>query len=65
VLTISLRISSWNFNITRWRFVIGVLRHDGNAFFAAATAALNSSFVVKGTCETTSCVAYYIKQYQH
>lgn len=43
----------------------GVLRHEGNAFFAAATAALNSSFVVKGTCETTSCVAYYIKQYQH
>jgi len=45
--------------------VIGVLRHDGNAFFAAATAALNSSFVVKGTCETTSCVAYHIKQYQY
>ena len=38
---------------------MGVLRHDGNACFAADTAALNSSFVVKGTCETTSCVAYH------
>jgi hypothetical protein len=35
-----------------------VLRHDGNAFFAADTAALNSSSVVNGTCDTTSCVAY-------
>ena len=58
MLTISLLISSWNFNITRCREVIGVLRHDGNAFFAEATAALNSSSVVKGSCETTSCVAY-------
>lgn len=58
MLTISLRMSSWSFNITRWRVVTGVLRHDGNAFFAADTAALNSSTVVNGTCETTSCVAY-------
>jgi hypothetical protein len=35
-----------------------VLRHDGNAFFAADTAALNSSSVDNGTCDTTSCVAY-------
>lgn len=33
-------------------------RHDGYAFFAADTAALNSSSVDKGTCETTSWVAY-------
>jgi len=58
MLTISLRMSSWSFNITRWRVVTGVLRHDGNAFLAADTAALNSSSVVNGTCETTSCVAY-------
>ena len=58
MVTISLRISSWSFNMTRWRVVIGVFRHDGNAFFAADTAALNSSFVVKGNCETTSWVAY-------
>lgn len=56
--TISLRMSSWSFNITRWRVVIGVLRHDGNAFFAADTAALNSSSVVNGSFETTSWVAY-------
>lgn len=56
--TISLRMSSWSFNITRWRVVTGVLRHDENAFFAADTAALNSSSVVNGTCETTSWVAY-------
>lgn len=36
-----------------------MLRHDRKACFAEDTAALNSSFVVSGTCETTSCVAYY------
>lgn len=47
----------------RCRVVIGVFRQDGKASFAADTADLNSSFVVSGTCETTSCVAYahYIK----
>lgn len=44
--------------MTRCRVVIGVFRQDGNASFAADTADLNSSFVVRGTCETTSCVAY-------
>lgn len=53
----SLRISSWNLNMMRWRVAIGVFRHTGKARFAANTAALNSSFVVKGTWETTSCVA--------
>ena len=48
--------------MTCWRAVIGVLRHEGNVFFAADTAALNSSSVVKGTWETTSCVAYIINQ---
>lgn len=48
-LTMSLRISSWNFNMTRWRVVIGVLRQAGKACLAEETAALNSSFVVKGT----------------
>lgn len=59
ILTMSLRISSWSLNIMRWRVVTGVLRHEGNACFAAETAAMNSSYVVKGTCETTSCVAYH------
>lgn len=45
----------------RWRVVTGVLRQDGKASFAADTAALNSLFVVKGTCDTTSCVAYHQK----
>lgn len=44
--------------MTRCRVVTGVLRHDGKACLAADTAALNSSLVVKGTCETTCCVAY-------
>jgi hypothetical protein len=35
-----------------------VFLHERKAFFAEDTAALNSSFVVSGTCETTSCVAY-------
>lgn len=35
--------------MTRWRVVTGVLRHIGKACFAADTAALNSSSVVKGT----------------
>lgn len=38
----------------RCRVVIGVFRQDGKASFAADTADLNSSFVVSGTCETTS-----------
>lgn len=42
----------------RCRDVIGVLRHEGKASLAAATADLNSWFVVSGTWETTSCVAY-------
>lgn len=58
MLAISLRISSWNFSITRWRVVTGVLRQDGKAFLAADTADLNSSSVVKGSFDTTSCVAY-------
>lgn len=62
MLTMSLRISSWSLSMIRWRVVIGVLRHEGKACFAAATAALNSSFVVKGSCETTSCVAYLQKK---
>lgn len=37
---------------------MGVLRQAGKACLAEETAALNSSFVVKGTWETTSCVAY-------
>lgn len=45
----SLLISSWSFNMTRWRVVIGVLRQAGKACLAEETAALNSSFVVKGT----------------
>lgn len=47
--TISLRISSWSLNMIRWRIVAGVLRQDEKALFAANTAALNSSGVVKGT----------------
>ncbi|KAK8941754.1 putative pectinesterase/pectinesterase inhibitor 45 [Platanthera guangdongensis] len=45
--TISLRVSSWNLNITRCRVVTGVCLHLINALFAALTAALNSSLVVK------------------
>lgn len=56
--TMSLLISSWSLNIIRWRVVTGVFLHDGKACFAADTAALNSSFVVNGTWETTSCVAW-------
>lgn len=41
------------------REVIGVLRHNGKARFAANTAALNSSFVVSGTSETTCWHAYH------
>lgn len=37
-----------------------MLRQDGRALFAANVAALNSSSVVRGTRETTSCVAYRI-----
>lgn len=37
--------------------MIGVFLHFGNALFAASTAALNSSPVVNGTLDTTSCVA--------
>lgn len=33
----------------RWRVITGVFRHDRKARFAAKTAALNSSCVVKGT----------------
>lgn len=58
-ITMSLRISSWSLNIIRCRVVKGTFLHCGNALFAAPTAALNSSLVVKGTLETTSCVAYH------
>lgn len=56
--TMSLRMSSWNLNMTRCRAVIGVFLHEGNALLAACTAALNSSSVVRGTRETTSWVAW-------
>lgn len=55
----SLRISSWNLNMMRWRFVAGVFRHDEKALFAANTAALTSSLVDKGTWDTINCVAYH------
>lgn len=42
--------------------VTGVFLHFGKALFAAFTAALNSSLVVRGTLETTSCVAYHYEQ---
>lgn len=42
----------------RWRAVIGVFLHVAKARLAENTAALNSSFVVKGTWETICCVAY-------
>lgn len=48
----------------RCREVTGVFFHLGKALFAAFTAALNSSLVVKGILDTTSCVAYYLKK-QH
>ena len=51
------RMSSWNLNMTRWRVVTGVPRHPGKAVLAASTAALNSSAVVSGIRDTTSCVA--------
>ena len=51
------RMSSWNLNMTRWRVVTGVPRHPGKAVRAASTAALNSSAVVSGIRDTTSCVA--------
>lgn len=57
--TMSLWISSWNLNMMRWRVVTDVFLHDEKARFAANTAALNSSLVVKGTWQTTSCVAYH------
>lgn len=49
VVTMSLRMSSWNLNIIHWRAVIVVFRQDGKARLAENTAALNSSFVVNGT----------------
>lgn len=64
-LTMSLRISSWSLNMIRWRVVISVFRHDGKALFAANIAALNSSVVVKGTWETTCCVAYWWSKVIH
>jgi len=42
----------------RWRVVIGVFFHEGKACLAALTAALNSSYIVKWTWDTTSCVAW-------
>lgn len=58
----SLRMSSWSLNMTRCLAVTGVFLHFGKALFAASTAALNSSLVVSGTLETTSCVAYHREQ---
>jgi len=43
--------------MTRCRVVTGVFRHPGKAVLAASTAALNSSAVVSGIRDTTSCVA--------
>ena len=43
--------------MTRARVGTGVRRHAGNASLAAPTAASNSSPVVCGSRETTSCVA--------
>jgi hypothetical protein len=51
------RMSSWNLNMTRCRVVTGVFRQPGKAVLAASTAALNSSAVVSGIRDTTSCVA--------
>ena len=51
------RMNSWNLNMTRCRVVTGVFRHPGKAVLAASTAALNSSAVVSGIRDTTSCVA--------
>lgn len=43
--------------MTRCRVVTGVFRQPGKAVLAASTAALNSSAVVSGIRDTTSCVA--------
>lgn len=57
-LTVFLRIRSCSLNMIRCLAVIGVCLQDRNASLAADTADLNSTFVVNGTRETTSCVAY-------
>lgn len=44
--------------MTRARVGTAVARQAGNAAFADATAALNSSAVVNGSRDTTSCVAW-------
>ena len=50
-------MSCWSFSMTRARVGTGVCRHAGNASLAAPTAASNSSPVVCGSREMTSCVA--------
>lgn len=59
-----LLMSSWSLNMILWRAVTGVFLHWGKAFFADSTAALNSSLVVSGTWDTTSCVAYKNQAYK-
>lgn len=54
----SLCISSRSFNIICFREVTGVFLHEGNAHFAADTAALSSPMVVKESTDTTLWVAY-------
>ena len=50
-------MSCWSFSMTRARVGTGVCRHAGKASLAAPTAASNSSPVVCGSREMTSCVA--------